>query len=65
MAEIPLKNLFTDHPSPLVRAAAEKLIFELNDWGQDSGRNNLIILKESSGCQYRAHALRPSGGKHQ
>ena len=54
MAEIPLKNVLTDHPSPLVRAAAEKLIIELNEWGQNTGRNNLIIIKESSGCQYRA-----------
>jgi hypothetical protein len=54
VAEIPLKNLLTDHPSPLVRTAVEKLIFELKEWGQNTGRNNLIIIKESSGCQYRA-----------
>jgi len=49
-----LKNLLTDHPSADVRAAAVKLLDALCMWERSTGRHNLVIIKDSIGCQHRS-----------
>jgi hypothetical protein len=48
-----VKNLLTDHPSKDVRAAAIRLIDALCMWNRSTGRENILIIKDSVGCEYR------------
>lgn len=49
-----MKNLIHEHPSEDVRAAAVRLLDALCMWERSTGRHNLLIVKDSVGCQYRS-----------
>lgn len=49
-----MKNLLTDHPSEDVRAAAIRLLDALCQWERTTGRDNVVIIKDAIGCQYRS-----------
>lgn len=62
-----MKNLLTDHPSEEVRAAAIRLLDALCSWERSTSRENLVIIKDSIGCQYRSFTGSPvpeSTGDH-
>lgn len=48
-----MNNLLTDHPSDEVRAAAILLLDALCQWERNTGRHNVVIIKDSIGCEYR------------
>lgn len=49
-----MKNLLHEHPSEEVRAAAIRLMDALSMWNRSTGRENVVIIKDSIGCEYRA-----------
>lgn len=48
-----MKNLILDHPSPDVRAAAIRLLDALCMWERNTGRHNIVIIKDTIGCETR------------
>ena len=54
-----MKNLLTDHPSADVRAAAIRLLDALCSWERNTGRANLVIIKDAIGVQYRTFSGSP------
>lgn len=49
-----MKNLMHEHPSEDVRRAMVRLADALCMWERATSRHNLVIVKDSSGCEYRA-----------
>ena len=49
-----MKNLIHEHPSKDVRSAAIRLLDALCMWERTTGRHNLVIIKDSVGCEYRS-----------
>ena len=47
-------NLLTHHPSKDVRVAALRLLDALCTWERNTGRHNVVIIKDSIGAQYRS-----------
>lgn len=54
-----MKNLLTEHPSADVRRAALSLLDALCTWERTTGRENVVIIKDSIGCQYRSFSGAP------
>ena len=48
------KYLLHHHPNEEVRRAALRLVDALCIWERDTGRQNLVIIKDESGCEYRS-----------
>lgn len=48
-----MKNLIHEHPCPEVRAATIRLLDALCTWNRNTGRENVVILKDTAGCEYR------------
>lgn len=48
-----MSNLIINHPSPDVRRAAIQLLDALSTWNRTTGRHNIVIIKDSIGCEYR------------
>tara|TARA_R110000772_G_scaffold256012_2_gene372419 strand:+ start:860 stop:1081 length:222 start_codon:yes stop_codon:yes gene_type:complete len=55
-----MNNLLFDHPSEDVRAAAIRLLDTLTTWERTTGRENLVIIKDSIGCGYRSLSGAPT-----
>ena len=49
-----MKNMLTEHPSEEVRRALLHLLDALCSWERSTGRENLLIVKDAIGCQYRS-----------
>lgn len=48
-----MKSFIHEHPSEEVRAAAIRLLDALSTWNRGTGQENLVILKDTIGCEYR------------
>lgn len=48
-----MKNLIHQHPSPDVRAAAIRLLDALTTWNRTTSRENVVIIKDTVGCEIR------------
>jgi len=46
-------NLLHEHPSDEVRAAAIRLMDALTTWNRNTGRENVVIIKDTVGCEIR------------
>lgn len=53
-------NLLHEHPSDEVRAAAIRLMDALTSWNRSTSRENVVIIKDSIGCE-----IRTLSGAHQ
>jgi len=49
-----MKNMLHQHPSPDVRRALLNLADALCSWERTTGRDNLLIVKDTVGCEYRS-----------
>lgn len=49
-----MKNLMHHHPSEDVRAACVRLADALCSWERSTGRDNIVIIKDTAGFEYRA-----------
>lgn len=49
-----MKNMLEHHPSPEVRKGLLALLDALCSWERSTGRENLLIVKDSIGCEYRS-----------
>jgi hypothetical protein len=49
-----MKNLMHEHPDENVRSAMLHLADALCSWERSTGRHNIVIIKDSIGCEYRA-----------
>lgn len=46
-------NLLHEHPSDEVRSAAIRLMDALTSWNRNTGRENVVIIKDTIGCEIR------------
>jgi len=53
-------NLLHNHPSDEVRAAAIRLMDALTTWNRNTGRENVVIIKDTVGCEIRALSGAPA-----
>lgn len=49
-----MKSLIHEHPDKEVRSAAIRLLDALTTWERNTGRHNIVIIKDSIGCEYRS-----------
>lgn len=49
-----MKNAMHYHPSPDVQAAIVQLTDALIQWNRSTGRDNLVIIRDTVGAEYRA-----------
>jgi len=54
-----MKNLLHKHPCPEVRAAAIRLMDALSSWNRNTGREHMVIIKDSIGCEIRVLTCAP------
>jgi hypothetical protein len=48
-----MQNLIHEHPDKEVRAAAIRLMDALTSWNRNTGRENVVIIKDTVGCEIR------------
>ena len=53
-------NLLHDHPDTEVRKAAIRLMDALTTWNRGTGRENVVIIKDTIGCEIRALSGAPA-----
>lgn len=53
-------NLLHEHPSDEVRAAAIRLMDALTSWNRNTGRENVVIIKDTIGCEIRTLSGAPT-----
>jgi hypothetical protein len=54
-----MNNLIHKHPCPEVRAAAIRLLDALTSWERSTGRQNIVIIKDTVGCETRTLSAAP------
>jgi len=54
-----MNNLIHEHPSAEVRSAAIRLLDVLCTWERNTGRKNLVIIKEGTDYDYRTLSNSP------
>lgn len=47
-------NLIHDHPDEGVRTTAIRFLDALTRWNRNTGRENVVIIKDTTGCQWRS-----------
>lgn len=52
-------DLLHNHPCPEVRAATLRLLDALATWNRNTGRENLVIIKDTIGVQLRTLSSAP------
>jgi len=54
-----MKNAMHHHPSEDVQAAIVRLADALTSWNRTTSRDNLVIIKDTVGVEYRAFSGAP------